>query len=97
MVAMSADEPGSQSPTDPVVARRHQIERLAKLAQRVGYVLFATAVLAFFVSLVSGSPPVVVSVTTWSLILGCAVLAPAMVAGYMVKAADRADREDDWR
>lgn len=87
----------TEETTDPVLARRQQIERLAKLAQRVGYALFGIALVMFFVSLVTGSPSIVVLIITWSLILGCVVLAPAMVIGYTVKAADRADREDDWR
>lgn len=89
--------PGPTPPADPVLVRRQQIERYAKLAQRVGYSLFGVALVAFFVSLITGSPSVVVAIITWSLILGCIVLAPSMVISYTVKAADRADRDDDWR
>ena len=89
--------PGGESHADPVLARRHRIGRMARASQRVGYVLFAVALPGFFVSLITGSPPILVTVVAWSLILACGVLAPEMVIAYTVKAADRADREGAWR
>ena len=45
MVAVSEPKP------DPVRVRRAQIARLASLGQRIGYLLFGLAVVAFFVGL----------------------------------------------
>ncbi|MBI2705233.1 MAG: hypothetical protein HYX32_08105 [Actinobacteria bacterium] len=84
-------------PVDPVLARRQLIDRYAKLAQRVGYALLGVAIVVFFIALATGFPSPLVVVITWTLVAGSVVLAPAMVIGYTVKAADRADREDDWR
>lgn len=94
---MTSTAPPPGDPGDPVLARRQKIGRVAKVVQRVGYAFFAVAIVAFFVSLATGSPPFLVRVTTWSLVLACVVLGPAMVMAYTVKAADRADREEDWR
>ena len=52
-------------------------------------VLFAVALLTAFTSLLSAA-------ITLALLLGSAILAPAMVIHYAVKAADRADREESW-
>ena len=50
-------------------------------------------VIAFITSFPSG----VTTAATVCLVLGSVILAPAIVFGYAVKAADRADREHDWR
>ena len=85
-------------PSDPVLARRAQVERLVKLGQRVGFALFAIAAVAFFYGLAKKEySDAVVAVIQWSLIIGSVVLAPSMVFSYAVKAANRADRDDDWR
>lgn len=67
--------------------------RLADVGQRVGYALFALAVVAFVVGAVTGISPAVVFVVVGSLIAGSVLLAPSIVLGYAVKAADREDRE----
>ena len=84
-------------PSDPVLERRARVARLTSLGQRVGYGLFAVALVAFFVGVVTGFGDTVVVVITVGLVAGSVVLAPAIVFSYAVKAADRADREDDWR
>jgi hypothetical protein len=80
---------------DPVLARRRRIERAAGLAQRVGYGLFALAIVVFVVGFAAGFTPPVVAVVVLALAAGSVLLAPAIVAGYAVKAADREDRERD--
>ena len=85
------------SDVDPILARREKIDRWTKAAQRVGYLLLGCSLVAFFIGLITAFPPALVIITTWTLVAGCVVLAPAMVIGYTVKAANRADREDDWR
>ncbi len=83
--------------TDPILAKRAKVARLTSLGQRIGYALFGVALVGFFIGLVTGFPDGIIVVITIGLIAGSIVLAPAIVFSYAVKAADRADREDDWR
>jgi hypothetical protein len=78
---------------DPVLARRRQVARAARLGQNAGYALFGTAVGLFLAGFVLGFTPAVVTTVVACLGVGSALLAPAIVAGYAVKAADREDRE----
>ncbi len=74
--------------------RRAQIARLVSIGQRVGYSLFAVAVVAFGVGFAAGfTTTVVVVIIEICLLIGSLLLAPAIVFGYAVKAADRDDRE----
>jgi NhaP-type Na+/H+ or K+/H+ antiporter len=66
---------------DPVRARRARVARWTRLANRAGYVLLAVAVVLFFVALATGFSGTF------------ALLAPSIVLGYAVKAAEREDRE----
>lgn len=77
---------------DPVLARRARIARLADAAQRVGYGLWLVAIVVFVFGAVAGFEPFMVTVVVGGLAAGSALLAPAIVIGYGVKAADRADR-----
>jgi hypothetical protein len=76
--------------TDPVLERRAQLQRLARLGQRVGYLFLLVAIVAFFAGLAT-------SYETWGTVVvvamaACTVtLAPAIVLGYAVKAAARED------
>jgi hypothetical protein len=78
---------------DPVMARRRRIARGADAAQRAGYLLFVTAVLAFVAAAALDFPRALVALIVGCLIVGSVLLAPAIVLGYAVKAADREDRE----
>ncbi len=78
-------------PTDPVLIKRAQASRLADLGQRVGYGLFGLAIVLFIVGFAVDFTSTLVSVIVAALVLGSAVLAPAIVVGYGVKAADRED------
>ncbi|MBU6330349.1 MAG: hypothetical protein KGR18_10415 [Acidobacteria bacterium] len=82
------------SPIDPVRVRRARVARLASTAQRIGYAMFAVAVVAFFIGFFAGFTDAVVTLIVTMLITGSALLAPAIVAGYAVKAAEREDREN---
>jgi len=81
------------APADPVLVRRRQLARGAELAQRAGYGLFGLAVVLFVVGFVAGFTGGVVTAILGALGVGSALLAPAIVIGYAVKAADREDRE----
>ena len=78
---------------DPVRARRARIARLVELGQRIGYGLFGVAIVAFVVGFVSGFDGLVGTLVVASLLVGSVVLAPAIVFGYAVKAAEREDRQ----
>lgn len=82
--------------SDPVLAKRRRIEGWVSTAQRVGYGLFGLAVVAFVVGFVVGFQQWAVTLIVVSLVVGSIILAPAIVFGYAVRAADRADREDSW-
>ena len=92
MSPTSGDDPRVPAP-DPVLVRRRRMARGAEVAQRVGYALFGLAVVLFVVGFVAGLTGAVVAAILVALGVGSALLAPAIVVGYAVKAADRDDRE----
>ena len=79
--------------TDPVLRRREQMRILAEVGQKAGYGLFALAVVLFFIGLAAEFPGWIVSLIVGSLVVGSIVLAPTIVLGYAVKAADKEDAE----
>lgn len=78
---------------DPVRQRRAQLARLADLGQKIGYGLFAVAVVAFVVAAVVGFSSAWVAVIVAAMVAGSVVLAPAIVVGFAARAAEREDRE----
>jgi hypothetical protein len=79
--------------TDPVLERRARIASLVVAGKRVGYGLYAMAVVGFVIGLVAGYTSALTSAIVAALVVGSLVLAPAIVFGYAVKAAERDDRE----
>lgn len=77
---------------DPVLVRRARISRMVAVAQRVGYGLWLVAIVVFVAGAAAGFRPVMTTVVVGCLAAGSALLAPAIVIGYGVRAADRADR-----
>ena len=77
---------------DPVLVRRAQISRLVDAGQRIGYSLWLVAIVVFAVGAATKFRPAMVTIVIGCLAAGSALLAPAIVIGYGVKAADRADR-----
>ncbi len=77
---------------DPVLAKRARIAGMVSIGQRVGYGLFAVAIVAFAIGAIGHFTPGLVRIVVGALLVGSVVLAPAIVAGYAVKAADREDR-----
>jgi hypothetical protein len=80
-------------PSDPTLARRARIARLTEVGQRLGYALFGVAIAAFAIGAAAGFATVEIVIVVACLVAGSAVLAPAIVFGYAVKAAEREDRE----
>ena len=83
----------TSSPTDPVRARRQRISSLVLIANRIGYLLYGLAIALFVMAFAFGFNGVLVTLVTISLVVGSILLAPAIVLGYAVKAAEREDRE----
>lgn len=81
-------------PTDPVLARRERYRLVAEWGQRLGYLLFAVAVVLFVVGFVVGFAGPVVPLIVLAMLVGSVLLLPGIILGYAVKAADREDREE---
>ena len=84
---------GPTAGADPVLVRRRRMARAAELGQRVGYALFGLAVVVFVVGFAAGFTRAWSAPSSSALGVGSLLLAPAIVVGYAVKAADRDDRE----
>jgi heme/copper-type cytochrome/quinol oxidase subunit 3 len=78
---------------DPVRARRAQIARWSLLANRIGYLLFGLAIALFVIAFAISFNPTMVTLITICLVVGSILLAPSIVLGYAVKAAEKEDRE----
>jgi hypothetical protein len=79
---------------DPVRARRERVARLNLLANRIGYLFYALAVGSFVLAYVIGFKGPLVTLVLVSLIIGSILLAPSIVIGHAVKAAEREDIEN---
>ena len=78
---------------DPVLARRAMAARAASLGRRAGYTLFALAIGLFIVGFAVELSPGLVRAIVSCLAVGSVLLAPSIILGYSVKAAEREDRE----
>jgi ABC-type transport system involved in cytochrome bd biosynthesis fused ATPase/permease subunit len=81
------------TPIDPVRAKRQKVAKWTLLANRVGYLFFALAIAVFVIAFAVGFNDAVAAVIIVSMVIGSVLLAPAIVLGYAVKAAERDDRE----
>jgi archaellum biogenesis protein FlaJ (TadC family) len=83
----------SAADDDPIRRRRAQVARWTSIANRTGYALLLVAVVLFFVALVTGFSGAMATLVVIALVAACVLLAPSIVLGYAVKAAERDDRE----
>lgn len=83
----------SEPARDPILEQRARVRRIADVAKRVGYLLFASTLVLFFVALATGFSGAMAAAATVALIAGCVVLAPAILLGYAVKGAERDEAE----
>jgi len=94
---MSVGDPTAPKPKpqladdDPLMIRRRQFSRFAETGKRVGYLLFLAAMIAFFVGLFTNFNDTWGWIVIGCLIAGSALLLPAIIIGYAVKAAQRDD------
>jgi hypothetical protein len=78
---------------DPVRDRRRQVARWTLLANRVGYLVLALAVALFVMAFVLGFTATMATLVIGCLLVSFALLAPSIVLGYAVTAAERDDVE----
>jgi hypothetical protein len=87
------DRSHADVPADPVRAKRAQIAKWTLLANRVGYLFVALAMSLFFIAFAFSFSATMATLIIVSLVIGCVLLAPSIIVGYAVKAAERDDRE----
>ncbi|MDJ0771161.1 MAG: hypothetical protein QNJ12_20400 [Ilumatobacter sp.] len=78
---------------DPVRRRRAQVAQWTLLANRIGYLVLALAVSLFVVAFVFSFTATMATLIVICLVVSFALLAPSIVLGYAVKAAEREDAE----
>lgn len=78
---------------DPVTAKRDRIDRVNKLASRIGYGLYAVSTVTFFAGLWTSYTGVLHLMSGISLVVGSVILAPSIVITYGIRAARREDAQ----
>ncbi|CAA9210125.1 MAG: hypothetical protein AVDCRST_MAG50-994 [uncultured Acidimicrobiales bacterium] len=73
--------------------KRERIRSLVSLGKRAGYGLFAIAIAVFFWGFATGFEDWMVTLVAATMAVGSALLAPAIVFGYGIGAAERDERE----
>lgn len=81
---------------DPILAERAKIAALVSRGMRAGTALYVLASTIFFIGFATGFTRPQTFIIVALLVIGSLLLAPAMVFNYGVKAANRADRNDNW-
>lgn len=83
--------------SDPVRRRRRMITRWTVRANRAGYSLYGLAIALFAMAFVFDWGTGFSTAITVCLVLGSILLAPAIVLGYAIKAAEREDADLERR
>ncbi|MEM8904719.1 MAG: hypothetical protein AAGA17_05645 [Actinomycetota bacterium] len=78
---------------DPVREQRARVDRWASLGRRIGLLAYALATVVVLVGVITSFTSTVATTAITLLIGGSIVLAPAILLGYAVRAAERDDRE----
>lgn len=81
---------------DPILAERAKVAALVSRGMRAGTALYVLASTIFFIGFATGFTKPQTFIIVALLVVGSLLLAPAMVFNYGVKAANRADRDDNW-
>lgn len=79
--------------SDPIRRRRQQVAKWTLIANRVGYLLLAVAIALFVIAFAVGFSPAMATAVVVVLVVSFVLLAPSIVLGYAVKAAERDDAE----
>lgn len=77
---------------DPVIRSRERIRMLAGAGRRCGYSCFLMALAVFVINYYLGSSSFWIFLTVALLIIGSLVLAPSIIFGYAVNAAEREEQ-----
>lgn len=85
--------PGADAAQDEVLAHRARIARWVQIGKRVGWGLFGYAIVVFVVGAITGFAAWIVTSVIAAMAIGSIILAPAIVLGYGVRAAERDERE----
>lgn len=91
-----SNAPHASEEIDPALVRRAHIKKWTLLANRVGYLFVALSMALFFIAFALGFSPVMATLVIISFVIGCILLAPSIIVGYAVKAAERDDREQGF-
>ncbi|MEN9802423.1 MAG: hypothetical protein RLZ37_1548 [Actinomycetota bacterium] len=83
----------NSSADDPVRQRRTSIARWTTVANRLGYTFYGIAIVLFVIAFIVDWSSGFSTAITVCLVLGSILLAPAIVLGYAIKAAEREDAE----
>ena len=86
--------PPTSASHDPVRVRRRQFAKYTLLANRIGYLLYAVSLTVFILAFALKFTPTMVTIITVCLVIGSILLAPSIVLGHAIKAAEREDREN---
>ena len=78
--------------TDPVRATRRRVAGHVKTAKRVGYLLLLASIACVVTGLAGTFSGAIAVAAVACLIAGSVLLAPAIILGYAVNAAERDDR-----
>jgi Na+/proline symporter len=84
---------GDAREADPVRARRARVAKWTLLANRVGYLFVAAAIALFVIAFAVGFSSTMATLVVVTFVIGCVLLAPSIIVGSAVKAAEREDRE----
>ena len=84
----------SEDLNDAVRIKRARIAKYNLLANRIGYLFWAVAISCIVMAFAFGFKGPLVTAVTVFIIIGSILLAPSIVIGYAVKAAEREDREN---
>jgi len=88
-----SNSPVTPEEIDPIRVKRAQVAKWTQLANRSGYLFVVLAMVLFVIAFFVGFSAVMADLVIISFVIGCVLLAPSIIVGYAVKAAERDDRE----
>ena len=90
---MTADDDTTTSEPDPVRVKRAKVAKWTLLANRVGYLFMALAMALFIIAFAVGFNSTMATLVLVAFGIGCVLLAPSIILGWAVDAAERDDLE----
>lgn len=90
---MTTDDDTTTAEPDPVRVKRAKVAKWTLLANRVGYLFVALALALFVIAFAVGFNSTMATLVLISFGIGCVLLAPSIILGWAVTAAEQDDRE----